>query len=284
MKQLSQEKIKSLFKSSYPYEVYQLENCDFKILEDQAEGHKGLYGEVGIVAGSPSTPGAAFLATEAAHRMGTGYAHFYYAKPKEPLEIQLKEASFLFHADWSLKDLERCDALVVGCGGAPEDLRVFEEFSKPMIWDAEALRRWPFDQPLRKKNWLLTPHGGEAKELLGSEIKDPLESLFRLKDKVGCSIYLKGAPGVLSFYGDDRVYSSLDQNPVFSRAGAGDVLAGILGGAAARLKSDFEGAILSGLVFQRAVGEQYRGQSTLIASDYLQAFSKARLMLTSINS
>jgi NAD(P)H-hydrate repair Nnr-like enzyme with NAD(P)H-hydrate dehydratase domain len=64
----------------------------------------------------------------------------------------------------------------------------------------------------------------------------------------------------------------LSANPVFARAGSGDILSGILGGFLAQRPDDFHSAVISALVFQGQMGEVLRAKRGLISSDQLNVF------------
>ncbi|MDB5038487.1 MAG: Bifunctional NAD(P)H-hydrate repair enzyme [Bacteriovoracaceae bacterium] len=279
--------------SSYQYVA--LENSDFLLKDPKRTGHKGLYGRCGVVGGSPKTPGAALLAAEAAHRVGAGYVTLYFAK-KENLQIKVKDASFLFRMKWKMSDLKKESSLVLGCGGMPKNFK-YSAIQVPAVIDADALSDWPRVKKKFKGKAILTPHPGEAAKMLKYKTadiqKDREDSLRELVRSTKQAVYLKGAPGLLKFSDEQKIsYVNLSANPIFSKAGSGDVLSGILGGLLAQGSeqyiADLEGeavkavkgseqfkrAVISGLVFQKELGEVLRSKRAAIASDQLTVFSE----------
>jgi NAD(P)H-hydrate epimerase len=257
-------------------QIYAIEDSDFFIPRPKRTGHKGLYGRVGIVGGSSETPGAPLLSAEAAHRIGAGYVSVYFSKSNH-LKIKIADASFLLRMKWQMKDLSKDTALVIGCGGAPKDFKYFQ-VKVPMVIDADALSDWRKFSKLRT-DMILTPHPGEAARILKSKTteiqRDRLQSLTELSNQTNQSVYLKGSPGLLKFKGESKSYVNLCANSIFSKAGSGDVLSGILGGAIALVPENFHQAIFSGLVFQRRIGEILRERAASLSHDQLEVFSEA---------
>src|SRR5690606_18130356 len=79
---------------------------------------------------------------------------------------------------------------------------------------------------------VLTPHPGEAADLLGSSIADIEKDRFgaarRLAERTGTTVILKGSRTVIAAPGFTPVVSAFG-SPVLATAGSGDVLAGICG-------------------------------------------------------
>jgi hydroxyethylthiazole kinase-like uncharacterized protein yjeF len=290
-----------------------IEDSDFYLPPQKRTGHKGLYGRCGVVGGSAKTPGAAFLAAEAAHRFGAGYVTVYFAEAMKKLEISVKDAGFLLRVKWNAKDLREEDSLVIGCGGAPKNFS-WKNVSMPCVVDAAALGDVGKIARNLRVPALLTPHPGEAAMMLGTETKrvqaDRLSAVTELAEMSRQSVYLKGAPGLLKLADETQAcYVNLSANPTFSKAGSGDVLAGIVGGALAIMVTEqnvkagqrangsqeskknvrkmvgkkneklvteqFRKAVVSGLVFQKAVGNLLRHQRATMVTDQLNIFSEA---------
>ena len=255
---------------------FAIEKEDFIFSNRSRASHKSQFGKCGIIGGSFETPGAAFLAAEAAHRVGAGYVNLFLARSQK-FEFNLKTASFLFKKNWKPADLKGMSSLVIGCGGAPKKFD-FKSIRVPAVLDADMLQDLKAVQKISAP-LILTPHPGEAARMLKTDtqkiLKNRIQSLDELVEKSRQAVYLKGAPGILKFYKDQNYYVNLSINPIFAKAGSGDILSGILGGFLAQRPRDFKSTILSGLIFQQTLGEVMRDQRASIASDQLLSFSEA---------
>jgi NAD(P)H-hydrate epimerase len=212
------------------------------------DGHKGLFGRVLIVGGSDQMIGAPVLAGTAALRLGSGLVQI--AMPRSVLATALSITPELIglalspSATAALMDAAKeSDALVLGPGMGQSPAarrRVLQliRLEKPMVIDADALNmlaalgKWPAAFNARA---VLTPHPGEMKRLAPLIGRDhvPTDQAGRLDiaaaaaNAFGAIVLLKGEHTIVS---DGRKYyvnSTGDSS--LSKAGAGDVLSGILG-------------------------------------------------------
>jgi len=163
------------FESAPPSsKLWMLESSDFSIPSFLRTDHKK--GHCGVIAGSPNTPGAAYLAAEAAHRVGCGYVSLFLAENQKRITLNLKSASFLYKTEWSFRDLKGLDSLVVGPGGSPKKLEFLDQYSCPQILDASAIRNLKTKGLKERNDRLITPHPGEAAYLLGRTPKWVVEN------------------------------------------------------------------------------------------------------------
>ncbi|WP_432564406.1 NAD(P)H-hydrate epimerase [Kineococcus sp. SYSU DK003] len=185
-------------------------------------------GVVGVVAGGPDYTGAAVLAVEAAVRAGAGMVR--YLGPEHPTEIVRQRRPE------AVVGAGRVQAWVLGPGVSPDDpaqQRIREALAsgEPAVVDAGALADLP--DALGPQH-VLTPHAGELARLLGAwraDVEaDPLRHARRLHERTGATVLVKGS--VTTVVGD-RVLTAAAAPDWLSTAGAGDVLAGILGAALA---------------------------------------------------
>jgi NAD(P)H-hydrate epimerase len=101
----------------------------------------------------------------------------------------------------------------------------------PMVIDADALGLLG-ESELRNRNWVLTPHPGEAGGLLGSSASDVQQNragaLQDLQQLYGGTVVLKGAGSLVSST-TGPLWLCCAGNPGMAAPGMGDVLAGVIG-------------------------------------------------------
>lgn len=241
--------------------------------------------------------GAPVLAGTAALRMGAGLVQV--AMPKAVLAAALSVSPELIGLglaktagrDGLSEAAAKADVIVLGPGlgrSAAGDARVAEliRLRKPMVVDADALnylasqKRWPKSF---KASAVLTPHPGEMARL-GKLIgwKDvPADDQGRIAiaaeaaEAFGQTVVLKGHRTVVT--DARRVYLNDTGDSSLSKAGAGDILSGILGALLA-LKLDLFDAACMAVHLHGKAGEiagQWLGRRCVLSRDVLEALSEA---------
>jgi NAD(P)H-hydrate epimerase len=268
----------------------------------KADTHKGTYGHVLVAAGSKNMSGAGLLCSRAALRSGAGLVTW--AVPELlalPMAGRLPEV--MIHGmedagsgEWSAVDPQlliektankQVMVLGPGMGRWPGDsawLRLLWESSHlPLVLDADALNMMAdSDEPLtswpkRTHPAILTPHPGEMARLCGittAEVqRGRIELARRFAAEHGVTLVLKGANTVVAAP-DGSVYVNTTGNPGMATGGAGDVLAGIIGGLLAQGLDSVAAAALGvywhGLAGDRAAAARHAA-ATLIAGDIIEA-------------
>ncbi len=218
----------------------------------QAEAHKGDFGRVLIVAGSPGRTGAAHLAAVGALRSGAGLVTV--AAPRgcvaivagmapEYLTEALEEGRDGLVAEGAADRVRLAGADVVAIGpglGRSVAVSAFvravaEHATAPLVLDADAINAFA-DDPGRLQgrdglDIVITPHPGEMARLLGVSVRevqaDRLESArgFAVTHRV--YVVLKGHRTVIASP-DGRVFVNLTGNPGMATGGTGDVLTGMI--------------------------------------------------------
>ncbi|HZI67296.1 MAG TPA: NAD(P)H-hydrate dehydratase [Thermoanaerobaculia bacterium] len=216
-------------------------------------GHKGDYGRVAIVAGSRGKAGAAVLAAWGALRGGAGtvtvlgpasLASLVVSQVPEVMTEGVAEESGAIAAEAGadlLARLETFDVTVVGPGvgtsaGTVSVLHdVIRRLARPLVLDADGLNAFAGDLrrlARRRAPTVLTPHPGEAARLLGTSPRavqaDRVAAARTLARRSRCAVLLKGEATLLATP-DGRVVVNPTGTPLLATAGAGDVLAGLLG-------------------------------------------------------
>ena len=273
------------------------------------DGHKGRFGKVMVVAGSPNYIGAIALAGEAAYRSGAGLVTIATARNlidivasslREPTWLPLDEvdsaiAECAFEA--VIEQVEGYDALLVGCGlGLHESTQAFvrrlvANGSLPsLVIDADGLNilsqqsRWWENLP---RDTILTPHPGELARLTGTSAKeinaDRWTTARELAKKWNVVLVLKGAHTLIAMP-DGRISVIPFKTDALSTAGTGDILAGLIAGLRGQGLSAFDSARLgayvhaaAGLVASEAVGSS----RSVIAGDILSVLGRTFARLES---
>ena len=221
------------------------------------DSHKGSFGHALVVAGSRNYVGAAFLASQAAVRAGTGLVTL--AAPRSVYSIAASKLTEVVHlplpedaegwvhqdgAELILNNLDRYTTLLVGCGlGWSEGTGDFvgrllldHQHSPPMVIDADGLNNLS-----GLPDWwqrlggpaVVTPHPGEMATLTGASAaavqQDRTSSARRWSSRWGVVVALKGAHTVIAEPGG-MVRISPFANPGLASGGTGDVLSGIIAG------------------------------------------------------
>ncbi len=258
--------------------------------------HKGDYGRLGIVAGSPGMTGAASLAGLGALRSGAGLITLAVPRGLNPtMEVKLTEVMTYPLEDtqegWlaasAFKDIEklwsRFSALVVGPGILPNAdtlelmANIIERSPAPLAVDAgglDAIAAQPELVRQARAPLVLTPHPGEMARILKStpeHIQQDRVGVARdYAERNGVTLVLKGSRTVVAA-ASGRIYINPSGNPGMASGGMGDVLIGMIGGFLAQGLGPEAAALaavhLHGLAGDKAA--QKRGERALAASDLL---------------
>jgi NAD(P)H-hydrate epimerase len=266
--------------------------------ERPAEGHKGTFGRVAVVAGSTGMTGAACLAAMAALRSGAGLVTLGIpASLNDILENKLTEVMtrpLQDHGTGCLQeealddvlDLVRdADVLAIGpglgkSGAVVEVLRnILGRIDISIVLDADGLNHISRDISLLSKHAgpvVITPHPGEMARLTGLSVaqivESPVEVAQRFSQETGVVVLLKGATTVVC-HPDGRVYFNTTGNSGMATAGSGDVLTGIIAGFIAQGYEPFDAAVLGAFVHGYAgdLAADAHGQAGMVAGDILEA-------------
>jgi ADP-dependent NAD(P)H-hydrate dehydratase / NAD(P)H-hydrate epimerase len=206
--------------------------------------HKALFGRVVIVGGGAGMAGAVRMAAEAALRVGAGLVTV--ASRPEHLDVVVgarPELMFLGveSGEELAPALQQADVIAIGPGlgrsrWARELLQVVLQGAptrKPLVLDADALNLIAAGECLRRDDWILTPHPGEAARLLGcstAEVQaDRFSALRQLAHTRGGIVVLKGASTLIGRDGEVPRLCTRG-NPGMAVPGMGDVLTGAIAG------------------------------------------------------
>ncbi|MHA7130934.1 NAD(P)H-hydrate dehydratase [Algoriphagus namhaensis] len=216
---------------------YYLEQKDIKFrhLTYHRFSHKGDFGKVCLVGGSPGKMGAILMSGESALRTGTGLL-FLQIDPSENLlaQLTLKEAMVLSseEVDW-----DSYDAMGIGPGWGTTNRaelleRIFEKYNGKLVLDADALNLMSQHPDLFNKmpnNTVITPHLIEFDRLAGRSANqlERWEKAKALAQEKSCFVVLKGANTLINFPDGRQIFNSTGTK-YMGTGGAGDVLTGMI--------------------------------------------------------
>ncbi len=252
------------------------------------DAHKGMSGHVLVIGGGPGMAGAARLAGESALRAGAGLVSIATLARHAPV-ISGARPELMAAAVESTAALEtlmkRTTILAIGPGLGRDDWarEMFEAAlasDLPLVVDADALNLLA-ESPVRRSNWVLTPHPGEAARLLDSDTPAIQGNRFaaasEISSRFDATVVLKGAGTIVRDI-DSGVWICDHGNPGMAVAGMGDVLTGVIAGIAAQC-GDLESASRCGVLVHAMAGDDAvadAGERGLLASD-LFPFVRQRL-------
>ena len=274
------------------------------------DSHKGDYGRVTVVAGSPGKTGAAHLAGVGALRSGAGLVTI-----ATPASCQAIVASLA--AEYMTEPLaeDACgqvaeaaaDAVlalrhdVIACGpglGRGESARAFvralvERSPVPLVLDADAVLAFAGD-PGRlvgrdERNIVITPHPGEMARLLGRSIEEVQANRVEIAGEFAAThqvhVVLKGHRTVIASP-SGLIAINPTGNPGMATGGTGDVLTGMIAAWLAQLL-DADAACRLAVFLHGAAGDlaaAHEGRVSMIAGDLLHHVGPALEQLTATAS
>jgi ADP-dependent NAD(P)H-hydrate dehydratase / NAD(P)H-hydrate epimerase len=291
--------IHSAFTNSVETPNYLTLEADIKsILKERNKfGHKGLYGNLIILAGSYGKYGAACLAAKGALKAGVGLTSVF--APKTAMSIiqtSVTEAMFIASEDDNiLKGKVNCSgfdaaALGPGIGTATETQQFVKELIKntsvPLVLDADALNCLSMNP-----EWfqylppytVLTPHPGEFSRMAGEWTNDYERYCKQVafSEKYKVVVVLKGAHTAISTP-DGRVFFNTTGNSGMATAGCGDVLTGVIGALLAQGYNSVDSSLIGVYIHGKAgdIALWDTGYEALTATDVINCLGKAFLSFT----
>lgn len=267
-----------------------------RLLKRNPDTHKGDYGHVLIVGGSPGLTGAVCLCVNAALRTGAGLVTagvprslnaVFEVKLTEVMTMPLEDNDgFLsLKAFNRIKDiLRKIDVVVLGPGASLKDsaqkliVKLIKEVDKPLVVDADGITAVASHLDVLDKRksgkLILTPHLGEFSRLINlsvEEIKRARKELVKkFSLRYNLTLVLKGYHTLVS--DGKQLFENTTGNPGMATAGCGDVLAGIIAGLAAQGIDCFSAAKTGAYLHGKAgdLAAKDKTQACLIASDVIE--------------
>lgn len=218
-----------------------------------ADTHKYKQGNLLLIAGSRTYPGAAILTALAARASGVGMltmavpqslVPILVAQVPDALVVGLPETETgaIAHLPEDL-ELSRYSAIACGPGLTPQATAVVETLlgsDRPLVLDADGLNilaaREGWEVRSRSAPTILTPHLGEFRRLFPNiEGVDRIALAQTAAQRSGAMVLLKGARVAIAHPESGKVWVNPDSTPALARGGSGDVLTGLLSGLLAQV-------------------------------------------------
>lgn len=261
------------------------------------DAYKYSVGTALVVGGAPRFTGAPVMASKAAGRSGAGYVSCACPEtiqstlsgrlttvPTHPLPTQNGDGIAPDEALEALSEvIDGSDAVLVGpgLGRAPSTgrfvRRLVQEIDTPLVLDADGLNAIAghMDEltPQAGNSWILTPHAGEFRRLVGEEVdlSTRVRVAQKYADRWNVVCLLKGAPSIVAGP-DGRAFAATTATSALATAGTGDVLAGQCVGLLAQGVPPLEAAATA-LHLGGAAAERYAATHdprTMVATDLLE--------------
>lgn len=258
--------------------------------------HKGDCGRLLLVGGDQGMGGAVILAAAAALRSGAGLVYVATrAQHIAPLLARCPEvlAQAVEHANELAPLLAQVDVVVIGPGlgrkaWGQQMWQQLASWGGPLVVDADALNLLSQQTPPEAqmtRQWVMTPHPGEAARLLGCSTAEVEADRFAAVKKLGArwgaasgsAMLLKGAGTLIGLAAEAADETAIELasvgNPGMAAGGMGDVLSGLLGGLLAQGCSPAQAARLAVCLHGQAAdaAAETRGYMALTASDVIEA-------------
>ncbi|GAA5443517.1 bifunctional NAD(P)H-hydrate repair enzyme Nnr [Microbulbifer sp. NBRC 101763] len=206
-----------------------------------ADSFKNQFGHILIVGGDSGFGGAALMAAQSSARAGAGLISL--ATRPEHLSAALTRCpEVMAYPVISGQELEplldgpSVIAVGPGLGRSPWSEQLLARAGRaevPLVVDADGLNILSEGRVLagvKRNDWVLTPHVGEAARLLGCDtadvLVDPREAAAAVQEKFSGVVILKGAGTLIAHDGGVDLINS--GNPGMASGGMGDLLTGIV--------------------------------------------------------
>ncbi len=255
-----------------------------KLLPRVRDSHKGTFGNVLIIGGDEGMAGAVIMAASGALRAGAGKVTVA-THPSHAMQITNDRPETIVMPVAKVDELQPLlasnDVVVFGPGMRDSSWSNMMwdglDFTGTIILDAGGLRLLAKDQK-KNNNWILTPHPGEAADLLNISnnaiSQDRYHAARSIANEYGGCVVLKGAGSIVCTV-DSPYYICTNGNPGMASAGMGDVLSGIIAGIAVNgldnLISTKLGVLIHALAGDMAAASHQRG---LLAMDLMPHIRK----------
>jgi len=264
--------------------------------------HKGTYGHVAVIAGSPGKTGAAHMASMAALKIGAGLVTLLIpARLNDIMEVKLTEVMtypvkdrgtgffMLSSYDEIIEVLKGKDVIIMGPGLSQNSetmelvRKLYTTVTKPFVIDADGINAFQRHTGIIKKakgDAIFTPHPGEFSRITGMSIhdinSDRVEAGRNFIKQYGATLVLKGARTII-FDSKGDIFINPTGNQSLAKGGSGDILTGLIGGILSQGYTPVEASIL-GTYLHGYIADSWIEEYTdmdLLACDMLNSLGES---------
>lgn len=284
----------------YPFDIDK--NIRSLLKKRKSDTHKGTYGRIGILGGSPGMAGSIYLSSLASMRSGVGLSYLIAPKSISTI-LQIKaneqiiksiDCEYFYYSkeifNEILEKIKDLDVLAIGPGmGKGDGLNklideIIQNTKIKLLIDADGLNALSKDLSIIKtrNNIILTPHLGEFSRLTNisiDEINKDRENIARKFAKEhNIVLVLKSNHTIVT--DGNKIYINKIGNPGMATAGSGDALTGIIASLMKNL-DPYNAAILGVYIHSLAgdIAKMKLGEESLMASDIINNIAEAIKLL-----
>jgi len=258
------------------------------LLDRKQTSHKGDNGHILLIGGNDGMEGAIRIASEAALRAGSGLVSVISSSTSCEIINQFRP-EVMCHDDLKQDKIssliDKADIIGIGPGLGTDDwaidlFNLAMKSDKYLVVDADALNILSFN-PIKRGNWTLTPHPGEAARLIGTSVsdiqKDRLASISKLSERYSANVLLKGRYSLIHDSTNEYPFMITTGNPGMATAGMGDLLTGVTCSFLGQFGTDHSAKITSIAAHVHSKSgdlASHKGERGMIASDLLTYIRK----------
>jgi len=258
------------------------------LLDREQTSHKGDNGHILLIGGNDGMEGAIRIASEAALRAGSGLVSVISTSTSCEIINQFRPEVMCHDAlnqDKISSLIAKADIIGIGPGLGTDDWAVdlfnlAMKSDKYLVLDADALNILS-SNPIKRGNWTLTPHPGEAARLIDTSVsdiqKDRLASIFKLTERYSANVLLKGRYSLIHNSINEHPFMITTGNPGMATAGMGDLLTGVTCSLLGQFGTEYAAKITSIAAHLHSKSgdlASHKGERGMIASDLLPYIRK----------
>lgn len=252
----------------------------------EENSHKGQFGKVLIIGGSPNYHGAPILTALGAEKAGAdlitlfipeeianttrNYSLNFFVKNFKDDVLTVDDVSSI------IAESQNVHSVIIGNGiGKDSDtkdalLKLLSNLQCPTVIDAEGLIPEILEMKDKHSNWILTPHMQEFQRLFGFDTKR--YDIEEISKQYEFTICLKGAEDIIA--NSETLLHSKTGVPQMRIGGTGDVLAGIIGSYVAQGYNNIQSCLNACHYYGKSAESLVKTQRNFSAQELINYYPK----------